>query len=213
MGSIETPRKRDGFRHIENSDSFMNTRLDKEIRLVVYKWTSGNKKFKEDYKRFLSPSALKRDIRTLKEADALLKRLAPWLRTDQRMPTIEVRSLRDGASCQMKLIDYLAEIGVTWVADWLSEINMKQGGRPPEAMVANCAEELAGLFKQETGQSKWNKVGKIVAGAFPEILPPDYGARDLRLWIYNLVRRNRRRRNEIDRQKMSFFQGSINPRK
>jgi hypothetical protein len=102
----------------------------------------------------------------------------------------------------MKATDYLAGDGIAWVANWLSEISQK-GGRPPEAMIASCAEELASLFKSHTGQNKWNRVGEIVAEAFPRSLPPDDGKRDLRLWVYNLVKRNRKRKQKIQQMHKS----------
>ena len=68
-------------------------------------------------------------------------------------------------------------------------------------MIARCAEELAAVFTRETGQHKWLEVGKIVAKSFPDILPKDDGARDVRLWIYNLVKCNRNRASRIKEKK------------
>jgi hypothetical protein len=173
-------------------------------------WTAAHKKFKEDYKWLASPSNRKDAVRTLKRADLHLKRLAEWLRTDPRVPTIRVEDFKTGRWAQLKATDYLARGQLGWIAGWISEISAR-GGRPPEAMVARCAEEVAAVFKRETGKFKWLEVGKIIAKAFPETIPKDDGGRDLRLWIYNLVKRNRNRAAKIRKSKVALKDdGSIN---
>jgi len=213
MRSIETSQKKRGVSTrptpgqpakelpADLADYFKKTPLERQIDQIVSKWKPAHRKFMGDFKWLLNESQRRDAISTLKKADRILKRLTDWLRTDPRVPTINVEDLKQGSWVQMKATDYLAGDGIAWVVNWLSEINQK-GGRPPEAMIANCAEELAALFKSETGQDNWNRVGKIVAEAFPEILPADDGARDLRLWVYNLVKRNRKRRQKIQEMRV-----------
>ena len=164
--------------------------LERQIEITVAKWKPIHKKFQQDFRWFTDATQLKEEIKTIRRADRLLKRLAPWLRSDDRVDRILVKSFRDNVSWQGKVIDYYAEVGLNWVADWLAEITQK-GGRVPEAMIANCAEELAATFKEHTGKSKWAKVGEIMAEHFGK------NPTEPRLWIYGIVKRNRRRREAI----------------
>ena len=180
------------------ADYLKKSPLERQIESILEKWKTDKGMFKDTY-RWLNNKSKRGDaISTLKEADKILKRLAPRLRIDSRVPAIIVRAPKASKNrFLMKATDYLAGGGVSWVASWLSAIQAS-GGRPPETIIANCAEELAALFRKETGQSKWQQVGQIMAENFPENLPPDEGrGRDLRLWIYNLVKRNRRRRQKL----------------
>ncbi|MBI4284156.1 MAG: hypothetical protein HY663_06785 [Chloroflexi bacterium] len=214
MRSIETSQKKRGVStrptpgqpakelSADIAEYFRKTPLERQIDQIVSKWKPAHRKFMRDFRWLLNESQRRDVISTLKKADRVLKRLADWLRTDPRVPTVNIQDLKKGVWAQMKVTDYLAGGGLEWVAGWLSEINQK-GGRPPEAMIARCAEEVADLFKRETGECKWNRVGEIVAKAFPESLPPDDGARDLRLWVYHLVKRNRNRRRKIQQMRES----------
>ena len=177
---------------------FAKTPLEMQIEIIVAKWKAINKKFEQDFRWFTDPSQLKEDIKTIRRADRLMKRLAPWLTTDERVDTIIVQSDRDKRSWQGKAIDYFAGVGLDWVADWLAEITQK-GGRLPEAMIANCAEELAATFKERTGKYRWRKVGEIIAKHFGK------NPTDPRLWIYGIVKRNRRRKARNLARKQAFL--------
>jgi len=178
------------------SDYLKKTPFERQVETILWKWKSVEGKFKDDYRWIINEPKRRNAISTLKEADKVLKRLAPRLRIDSRVPAIIVRDPKAKISIQIKATDYLAGGGVRWVASWLSAIQPR-GGRPPEAMIANCAEELAALYRKETGQSKWKRVGQIMAENFSKNLPTDDDRRDVRVWIYNLVKRNRRRRQKL----------------
>ena len=85
--------------------------------------------------------------------------------------------------------------GLDSAINWRSRIVMRAGPMP-EAIIAQCAEELAELFKEVYDSPRWKRVGEIIARNFSDYLPPDDGARDLRLWIYNMVKRHRKRRDD-----------------
>jgi len=138
----------------------MEDRIQRELDIIVWKWTAAHENFKHDYKWLASPSNRRDAIQTLKRADNHLKRLAEWLRNDPRVPTIRIEDLRTRGRWEcVKATDYLARGQLLWIAEWISEINA-EGGRPPEAMIARCAEELAAVFTRETGQHKWLEVGR-----------------------------------------------------
>lgn len=179
------------------ADYLKKSPFELQVENIIEKWKSAEGKFKDDYRWLINESKRRNAISTLKEADRILKRLADRLRIDSRVPAIIVRAPKVSKNrILMKATDYLAGGGVRWVASWLSAIQASVG-RPPEMIIANCAEEIAVLFRKETGQSKWQQVGQIMAENFPKNLPPDEGGRDLRLWIYNLVKRNRKRRQKL----------------
>jgi hypothetical protein len=167
---------------------------------VVFKWLSSYKFFREAQKLFASKQRLKESIRAMRRADRLLGQLLPYLRNDPRVPSIRVEYIGRNRWMNLKATDFLhlpGEKGILeWIADWISEIK-PQRGRPPQTVLANCAEELAAVFKERTGRSRWEKVGQVVAKAFAEYLPIDDGTRDHRLWILKLVKRNRTRKKKF----------------
>jgi hypothetical protein len=192
------------FQDVDSKKWLEKSFLERQIEHIVWKWRLGNKKFKRDFKELFSPTKVPGHIDTLEKAHILLVRLADWLRDDERVPVIRVEDQSKQEIAILSATDYLAQGGLKWVANWLAEINLKKGGRTPDPMIANCAEELAQLFKKHTGLSRWKMVGEIVAAAFPEKLSIDDGRRDIRLWIKNLVKRNQLRQKRIQSQKLKF---------
>ncbi|MGH7825369.1 MAG: hypothetical protein ACREQ7_09365 [Candidatus Binatia bacterium] len=80
-------------------------------------------------------------------------------------------------------------------------------GRPPKALVAWCAEELAAVFEEDGIKPKWPEVGEVVFRAFPGEAPKalrdsfeeykyvDKG--DAGEWIQGLVKKYRRNDREV----------------
>jgi hypothetical protein len=223
MGSTESGKKKGGFLPPKSSerdqDEFDLSNLDlrlsgdfdakrdlgktlmeRQIETVVRKWLVSYSFFRTTQKLFSNQRRLDEAIHTFRRADALLTQLQPYLREDERVPSIRVEFIGQDKVVNLMATDFLRMPGekgiLTWIADWISEIT-PQGGRPPNAVIADCAEELATLFRERTGRSRWEKVGEIVAKGFAQHLPPDEGIRDHRLWIMKLVKRNRKRRQRI----------------
>ena len=105
----------------------------------------------------------------------------------------EIWSLKDPEYREMTMIEFYTVYGTGWIADALTGIFR---GRIPKETVAGCADDLARVFEKRTGRPQWERVGEIVAENFPTALEPDDGRRDVRLWIYNLVKRYRKRHRD-----------------
>ena len=223
MGSAENRKKEKGFRPPKSIERGQNewdlsnldlspdrdfdaekdmrkTVLERQIETVVHEWLVSYKFFKQAHKLFSNSARLDEAIRTFRRADGLLTQLQPYLREDARVPSIRVEYIGYDKWLNLKATDFLrvpGEKGVlSWIADWISEIK-PQAGRPPNTVMADCAEELATVFRERTGRSRWEKIGQIVAKGFAQHLPPDKGIRDHRLWIMKLVKRNQKRRQRI----------------
>ena len=166
--------------------------LEKQIEMVVLMWLSHYKLILETEDFFGNEERLENAKRILKNADKILLRLAPLLRSDPRVLSIRVKYIGRRANYQATdLLQPPGEKGILfWIAEWMKEIRPRRG-RPPKSVLANCAEEIAILFKERTGRRRWEEVGRIVAKAFEQYLPPDNGKRDHCLWIRKLVMRNR----------------------
>jgi hypothetical protein len=175
--------------------------LERQIEtVVVRKWLASYKFLRRAHKLFSNKEQLNEAIHTFRRADELLALLQPYLREDARVPSIRVEYLGYDKIVNLMATDFLRVPGekglLRWIADWISEIR-PQAGRPPNTVMADCAEELATVFRERTGKSRWEKTGQIVAKGFAQYLPPDEGIRDYRLWIMKLVKRNRKRRQRI----------------
>jgi hypothetical protein len=186
--------------HFNADKERKKTLLENQIETIVHRWLLSYKFFREAHKLFSNKERLKEAAHTFRRADGILRQLLPYLREDPRVPSIRVEFIERKTWVNLKATDFLRlprEQGLlSWIADWLSEIK-PQPGRPPNVVLANCAEELATVFKERTGQNRWEKVGRLVAKGFAQYLPPDKELRDHRLWILKLVKRNQKRKQRI----------------
>jgi len=189
-------------RDFDAERDMQKTALERQIETVVHKWAASYKFFREAHKLFSNRNRLTEAVHTFRRADSLLAQLQPYLREDARVPSLRVEYIGHDKWLNLKEADFLripGEKGIlSWIADWLSEIT-PQAGRPPNTVLADCAEELATVFREQTGKSRWETIGKIVAKGFAQYLPPDEGIRDHRLWIMKLVKRHQKRRERIRR--------------
>jgi hypothetical protein len=187
-------------RDIDPEKDLRKTVLERQVEIIVHEWLLSYQFFRRAHKLFSNKSRLEEAIHTFRRAEDLLAQLQPYLREDPRVPSIRVEYIGHDKWLNLKATDFLRIPGnkgvLTWIADWISEIT-PQAGRPPNTVLADCAEDLAREFRERTGQSRWEKVGQIVAKAFAQYLPPDDGTRDHRLWIMKLVKRNQKRRRRI----------------
>jgi hypothetical protein len=223
LGSAKNRKKRKGFRPPNSPERAQNefdlsnldlslggdfdatkdlrkTVLERQIEIVVRKWLASYNFFRRAHKLFSNKGRLDEAIHTFRRADELLVQLQPYLREDARVPSIRVEYIGDDKIVNLLATDFLRVPGekglLRLIAEWISEIR-PQAGRPPNTVMADCAEELASVFRERTGKSRWKKTGQIVAKGFAEHLPPDDGIRDHRLWIMKLVKRNQKRRQRI----------------
>jgi hypothetical protein len=154
------------------------SRVEQEIHVIVSHWRSWRTNFIPAYRRLRDSTTKKADVRTLTKAKSIMRWLLPWsgngtdfdLETDLVVKTIE---------------------GLDSAINWRSRM-ATSAGPLPELIIVHCAKDLAELFKEVYGSPRWKSVGEIIAQNFPDYLPPDDGARDLRLWIYNMVKRHRK---------------------
>jgi hypothetical protein len=213
MSSIETRQKKFSFNtdnKVTKQSSDANAdatapkidekkELNKLLNIVINHWKS----YDENYSAALSlvRNSRKRRMagKSLREADQIMKLFVPMLRTSRKIPNITLFHDSDVWD-HIKITDLLAAGGLLWVAEfiegWKSDL-----GRRSETFAIRCAEELAEVFEQRTGQPQWSRVGEIIAKNFPSALPrkSDDGRRDLRLWIKNLVNRH----SEIRKKRLS----------
>jgi hypothetical protein len=214
LGSAENRRKEGGFRPPNSPERGQNefdlsnldlspdavfdaekerrkTLLERQIETVVHKWLLAYNFFRQAHKLFSNKGRLDEAINTFRRADGLLAQLQPYLREDARVPSIRVEYIGHDKWLNLKATDFLRVPGekglLSWIADWISEIR-PQAGRPPNTVMADCAEELAALFKERTGRGRWEKIGQIVAKGFARHLPEHEGILDHRLWIMKLVK-------------------------
>jgi len=221
MRIIENKRKRG--RDSTPSDWDRMDRLEQQIYLIVEQWKLAHGRYEQNYKRFLRYWNKKGTIRSLRRMDRTLKNLAPWVTThgefvndpsgivrrikqfsplmpfDEKMSKIKVEvkdgelwSISDPQYRPMTMIQLYTQFGTGWIADQLE--SLFKGGRIPKQMIGACANDLASLFQKETGRPQWNRVAEVVTANFSGVLPPDDGGRNLKLWVYNLVKRFRKRK-------------------
>jgi hypothetical protein len=187
-------------RDFDAEKDMRKTVLERQIETVVHKWLASYKFLGQAHKLFSNRGRLDDAIHIFRRADELLAQLQPYLREDARVPSIRVEYIGNDKIVNLMATDFLRVPGekglLRWIVDWISEIR-PQAGRPPNTVMADCAEELATVFRERTGKSRWEKTGQIVATGFAQYLPPDKGIRDYRLWIMKLVKRNRKRRQRI----------------
>ena len=154
--------------------------LERRICLTVDKWKSFYKVQSRHRELRGNRNKLKKEVNTIQAADRILKTLIGPLSTVE------------GISAEF--LSCLAKGELQKIANWLSWWPTTHG-RPAELALAGCAEALATVFKRHTGKPKWERVGEIMAENFPEAGPPLKG--DLRLWALNLVRRHRKRDEQL----------------
>ena len=191
MGSIEKPEKRGAVltrlpkkrwaitdKPLDQKYLATLSPVEQEIHVIVSHWKSWRKDFIPDYRRLRDSATKKADVRILTKAKSILQWLLRWSGngTDFDLQT----------SLIVKTIE-----GLNSAINWRSRI-ATSAGPLPEVIIAHCANDLAELFKEVYGTPRWKNVGEIIAQNFPDYLPPDDGARDLRLWIYNMVKRHRK---------------------
>jgi hypothetical protein len=156
--------------------------VDQEIHVIVSHWKSWRKDYIRDYQRLRDSTTKKADVRTLTKAKSIMRWLLHWS-GNSRDFDLEIRLV-------VKTIE-----GLDSAINWRSRM-VTRPGKMPEAIIAQCAEDVAELFKEVYDSPRWKSVGEIIAQNFPDYLPPDDGARDLRLWIYNMVKRHRKLRRD-----------------
>jgi hypothetical protein len=154
--------------------------LERRVYLTVDKWKWFYKVQSRDRELRGNRNKLKKEVSTIKAADRILKNLIGPLSTVE------------GISAQF--LGCLAKGELQKIANWLSWWPTTHG-RPPELALARCAEALATVFKRHAGKPNWERVGEIMAEYFPEAGPPLKG--DLRLWVLNLVRRHRKKNEQL----------------
>jgi hypothetical protein len=154
--------------------------LERRVRLTVDHWKWFYKVVLRDRELRGNRNKLKKQVNTIQAAERVLKTLIVPL------------SAADGISGEF--LSYLAKGELQKIANWLSWWQTSRG-RPAELALARCAEALAKVFKRHAGRPSWECVGEIMAKEFPEAAPPVKG--DLRLWTLNLVRRHRKRDEQL----------------
>jgi hypothetical protein len=155
--------------------------LEMRINLTVRKWKPAYTAFAEARKRTGSKRQRKKEIDAIAKAERILAHWLPFLSADGLNPG-NVSSIIAGGKWS------------EWLKQWPS-----QAGRPSEFILAECAEDLAKVFKRE-GYRKppWEEIGNIISD---KILDADgLHKGDLGNWILNLVKRHRRQQ-EIDSSK------------
>jgi len=154
------------------------TFLERQVEGIVGKFLAVNRVFHG----FFQKSQRNNDIQTLLDADAILRKLEPMLAQDSRVPPVRVEQGEN--RFYGPATSYLARGQISWVAEWLKA--HLRDGRPPETATAQCAEELARLFRRETGRPNWRLVGDILNLALG-----GFDRSDRARWAHNLVKRHK----------------------
>jgi hypothetical protein len=154
--------------------------LEMRITLTIHKWRPAYSAFAEGRKRAGNKRQREKQIKAIREADRVLKFWIPWL----------------CAEISGDLLCLVANGELGRVADWLSRWP-PQSGRTDEFILAACAEDLAVVFKR-SGRRKppWTEIGEIIATKIPEA-GAARSVSDRGQWIYQLVKRHRRRKEEL----------------
>ncbi len=174
--------------------------LEQQAHLILDYW-QGTGEYQEACRALSSSENLRDQARILKKAHRVVRKLAPLLRAFKQVPTVSLSCGNE--TWDVKVTDILAAGGLLWIASWLSQLKPTKG-RPSHGLIAGCAEELAQASKRETGEPDWPWVADKITKHFPEIVSSDDTGRDPGKWIYNLVKRHRKKREEIlKRQKQS----------
>jgi len=156
--------------------------LERRVYLTVENWKWFYKAASRDRELRGNRKKLKREVNTIQAADRILKSL--------------IGSLSAAEGISGEFLSFLAKGELLKIAHWLSWWPTTYG-RPAELALARCAEALATVFKRHAGKKNWQRVGEIMAENFPEAGPPLKG--DLRLWALNLVRRHRKRDEQLSK--------------
>lgn len=144
------------------------------INLTVRKWKPAYTASAEARKRTGSKRQRKKEIDAIEKAERILARWLPFLSADGLTPGNVSSLIAAGKWSE-------------WLKQWLSK-----AGRPSEFILAQCAEDLAKVFKRE-GYRKppWEKIGEIISD---QILNADgLHKGDLGNWILQIVKRHRER--------------------
>jgi hypothetical protein len=152
--------------------------LKRKIFFITDKWKAIYKQDEQEYKRVGNSRQLNKIIQNLLQTEKNLKDEMPWLQAEEGISITFLKNVQKG---ELKRI----AVRLSWRA--------QKTGRRSQWIIARCAEELAGAFKQATGKRNWPEVGKIIAREFPNS-PKAKKAGD---WISRLVKRHQAERKEI----------------
>lgn len=131
---------------VSEADTPKEKELNRQVIAVVNYWKSLDLDYSDAFKMIGNSRKRAVAVRTLKDADKIMKVLAPLLRTFSDVPNVSLYHEKDAWEV-IKITDLLAAGGLVWVASF-AEGWKSEAGRRSETFAIRCAEDLAEVLKR-----------------------------------------------------------------